>query len=96
MLGVPLVALFFFDIYLAASSLPSIISMVLSRYYGARQSARLRMGAVVRREVKDFICGCESLLCAVECGKQFSPDEVRLIELYAEVIQQSSVSGLFH
>lgn len=96
MLGVPLVALFFFDIYLAASSLPSIISMVLSRYYGARQSARLRMGAVVRREVKDFICGCESLLCAVECGKQFSPDEVRLIELYAEVIQQSSVSGLIH
>ena len=48
-LGVPLVTLFFLDICFAASSLPSMISMVLSRYFGVRHTARLRIGAVVEQ-----------------------------------------------
>jgi hypothetical protein len=45
---------------------------------------------VLKSQVRDFICGCESLLSAIEGGTEY------LIELYAEAIQQSSASGLFH
>jgi hypothetical protein len=40
--------------------------------------------------------GSESLLTTVESGSEFSLEELRLIDLYAEVIQQASAAGLFH
>ena len=56
------------------------------------------------REVGDppgHIWGCESLLAAVEIGQRVlvrrtALEELRLIDLYAEVIQQTSAAGLFH
>jgi hypothetical protein len=70
--------------------------MNITPYYNARHSARVSSDLVLKSEVKDFICGCESLLSAVESGIELSIEELRLIELYAEVIQQSSAAGLFH
>ena len=43
-----------------------------------------------------FVWGCESLLAAVESGSEFSLEELYLIDLYAEVITQTSAAGLFH
>jgi hypothetical protein len=51
---------------------------------------------VLKSQVRDFICGCESLLSAIERGTELSVEELHLIELYAEAIQQSSTSGLLH
>jgi hypothetical protein len=59
-------------------------------------SAPLSSDEVLKSQVKDFICGCESLLSAIEGGTELSVEELHLIELYAEAIQQSSASGLFH
>ncbi|HET6678849.1 MAG TPA: hypothetical protein VFH05_11300 [Nitrospira sp.] len=48
------------------------------------------------KALKAFVWGCESLLAAVESGSEFSLEELHLIDLYAEVIQQTSAAGLFH
>jgi hypothetical protein len=77
-------------------SLPSLSAMTVTPYRNARLSARLSSDVVLKSQVKDFICGCESLLSAVEADVEFSHEELRLIELYVEVIQQSSAAGLFH
>ena len=47
------------------------------------------MDADLRREVKDYITSCESLLCSSEAGTALSKTELHLIELYAEAIDQS-------
>ena len=70
--------------------------MNITRYYYARHSARVRSDLVLKSEVKNFICGCESLLSAIESGIELSVEELRLMELYAEVIQQSAAADLFH
>ena len=56
----------------------------------------MRSDIVLKKEVKAFVWGCESLLAAVESGTDFSVDELRLIEVYAEVIERTSAAGLFH
>ena len=64
---------------------------------GARkQVVRMRRNVVLKKEVKAFVWGCESLLAAVESGSEYSLEELHLIDLYAEVIQQTSAAGLFH
>ena len=70
--------------------------MTPTPYYHARRAAQLSRDVVLKKEVKAFVCGCESLLGAVESGSEFSVEELHLIELYTEVIQQTSAAGLFH
>jgi hypothetical protein len=57
---------------------------------------RMSRNVVLKKEVKAFVWGCESLLTTVESGSEFSLEELRLIDLYAEVIHQASAGGLFH
>jgi hypothetical protein len=72
------------------------MSMTPTPYYHARHAARMSRDVVLKNEVKTFVWGCESLLAAVESGAEFSVDELRLIELYAEVIRQTSAADLLH
>jgi hypothetical protein len=61
----------------------------------SRRAVRMRRNVVLKKEVKAFVWGCESLLAAVESGSEYSLEELHLIDLYAEVIQQTSAAGLF-
>ena len=61
-----------------------------------KQVVRMSRNVVLKKEVKAFVWGSESLLAAVESGSEFSSEELHLIDLYAEVIQQTSAAGLFH
>ena len=54
----------------------------------------LRTPAVLKSEVKQFICACESLISAIDRRTAFSQDELRLIKLYVETTQQSTASVL--
>jgi hypothetical protein len=49
-----------------------------------------RSSEALKREIKEFICACESLQAAIDRHTAFSQEELRLIKLYSETTQQSA------
>ena len=70
--------------------------MALTPYYHARRAVRMSRNVVLKKEVKAFIWGCESLLAAVESGSEFSLEELSRVAVEPHFLSERNTFPAAH